>query len=154
MADVGILRSFQRFPKVRYPPLRPGCAGPPPLQGRLRVLPYHFTQSKRPWGADTRHDRPKCRIYSNAAGASPGQHTIPSAILPSARSIVKHNCAKQEAGLEKTLLFSTKGKDEKLQGRPPVARRCRMASVFPAASRRRAIIDRPYNLGIGKLPVV
>ena len=150
MADVGILRSFQRFPKVRYPPLRPGCAGPPPLQGRLRVLPYHFTQSKRPWGADTRYDRPKCRIYSNAAGASPGQHTIPSAILPSARSIVKHNCAKREAGLEKTLLFSTKGEDEKLPRaygpRNDMGRRWRSFCLIWRSTKR------VVNLGIGKPP--
>ena len=111
------LRSFQRFPNFRCPPHRPGCAGPPPLEGRLRVLrqyegdspSYHFAQSKRPWGADTRHDRPKCRIYSNAAGASPGQHTIPNAILLSNGTIVKHNCAKWGAGLRKTLLFYPKG---------------------------------------------
>ena len=45
-------------------------------------------------GAMTRHDRPRCRIYSNAAGARPGQHTIPNSILLSNRTIVKHNCAK------------------------------------------------------------
>jgi hypothetical protein len=42
------------------------------------------------------HSRPKCRIYSNAAGASPGQHTIPNAILLSEAGNVKHNCANFE----------------------------------------------------------
>ena len=74
----------------------------------LERKPRLFDQSKRPWGADTRHDRPKCRIYSNAAGASPGQHTIPNVILLSIGTIVKHNCAKQGAGLQKTLLFYPK----------------------------------------------
>jgi hypothetical protein len=32
-------------------------------------------------------------VYSNAAGASPGQHTIPNAILLSEAGNVKHNCA-------------------------------------------------------------
>ena len=66
----------------------------------------------------TRHNRPKCRIYSNAAGASPGQHTIPNAILLSIGTIVKHNCAKWGAGLQKTLLFYPKG-FQKLDIREP-----------------------------------
>ena len=54
------------------------------------------------------HSRPKCRIYSNAAGASPGQHTIPNVILLSEATNVKCNCANIAEDLRKSLLYSTK----------------------------------------------
>ena len=44
---------------------------------------------------------PNAGIYSNASGSSPGRHTIPSVILLSERSNVKHNCANFAAGTGK-----------------------------------------------------
>jgi hypothetical protein len=54
------------------------------------------------------HSRPECRIYSNAAGASPGQHTIPNDILLSGQRNVKYNCANIDEVWEKTLSQSPK----------------------------------------------
>ena len=82
-------------------PSDPAAPGHLPSKGRLGVLrhsesdspDYNFTQRKRPGAQIAIHSRPKCRIYSNAAGARPGQHTIPYAILLSDCILVKHNCA-------------------------------------------------------------
>ena len=46
-------------------------------------------------------------VYSNAAGASPGQHTIPNAILLSPHNIVKHICANFAAASVISLSQST-----------------------------------------------
>ena len=46
-------------------------------------------------------------VYSNAAGASPGQHTIPNAILLSPYNLVKHICANFAADREISLSQST-----------------------------------------------
>jgi hypothetical protein len=47
-------------------------------------------------------------VYSNAAGASPGQHTIPNDILLSEQRNVKYNCANIDEVWEKTLSQSPK----------------------------------------------
>jgi hypothetical protein len=58
------------------------------------TAPLYIRSKKTPRGAncDT-HPAQIAGIYSNAAGASPGQHTIPNAILLSDCILVKHNCA-------------------------------------------------------------
>ena len=58
------------------------------------TAPVYIRSKKTPRGAncDT-HPAQIAGIYSNAAGARPGQHTIPNAILLSDCILVKHNCA-------------------------------------------------------------
>ena len=61
------LRSFQQFPSFQCPPHRPGCAGPPPLKGRLRVLRQYVGNS------------PVYSIKVNAHGAQIHDTTGPNA---------------------------------------------------------------------------
>ena len=85
----------QHITHFQSPPLRPVCAGPPegelpegqerppwgaPHRGGLGLRhnesdspDYNFAQIKRPGAQIAIHSRPKCRIYSNAAGARPGR---------------------------------------------------------------------------------
>ena len=74
------------------------------------TAPVLIRSKKTPWVAQIAiHSRPKCRIYSNAAGASPGQHTIPNAILLSQAGNVKSNCANFDLETQKTLSLSPNG---------------------------------------------
>ena len=71
------------------------------------TAPVVIRSNETPMGRKL-HTRPaQMPVYSNAAGASPGQHTIPNAILLSELSNVKYNCANFGGSLEKSLSFST-----------------------------------------------
>ena len=71
------------------------------------TAPVVIRSNETPMGRKLHTCPAQMPVYSNAAGASPGQHTIPNAILLSELSNVKYNCANIGGSLEKSLSFST-----------------------------------------------